>query len=114
VAVALLSRAGLVIETAENGREAVEKVRDTNYDLILMDIQMPEMDGLEATRLIRSMERSANNPCETPILAMTANVFEEDRRACMDDFVAKPVDPDNLYSTLNEWLSKREIEPELK
>ena len=77
------------VDSAHNGREAVDMIRTTPYDLVLMDVQMPVMNGQEATRLIRKLPGRA----ATPILAMTANAYEEDRRACfeagMNDFVAK-------------------------
>jgi PAS domain S-box-containing protein len=108
VAVALLTSAGLVVDTAENGRVAVDKVRTGAYDMVLMDMQMPEMDGLEATRIIRSTVSSK----DLPILAMTANVFEADRQSCMDagmnDFVAKPIDFEHLISAIAKWLPKQD------
>jgi len=107
VAVALLESADMVVDTAENGLEAVDMVNKTTYDLVLMDVQMPEMDGLEATRVICARPGVKR----LPILGMSANVFEEHRRACaeagMDGFVAKPVVPANLFSTVAHWLSEQ-------
>jgi CheY-like chemotaxis protein len=104
VAVELLHGAGLAVDTAQNGLEAVDMARTHDYDLILMDVRMPQMDGLEAARAIRAMSGWASKP----ILAMTANAFDDDRHACiragMDDFVAKPVDPATFYSMLLKWL----------
>ena len=104
VARALLSHAGLQADVASNGREAVEMVTRKDYALVLMDMQMPEMDGLAATRAIRQMPGRQN----LPILAMTANAFVEDRERCiaagMNDHVGKPIDPQALYATLLRWL----------
>jgi len=112
VSLAILGKTELVTDFAENGRQAVDMVRSIAYDLVLMDVRMPDMDGLDATRQIRSMEDSTASSKDLPILAMTANVFAEDKQACLDvgmnDFISKPVDPDNLFSMIAKWLPPEE------
>jgi len=105
----LLEEVGLSIELAEDGRVAVAMAQSGNYDLILMDMQMPKMNGIEATRAIRTLPGYAT----TPILAMTANAFDEDRQTClaagMNDHIGKPVDPEKLYETLLKWLPGSDV-----
>jgi CheY-like chemotaxis protein len=114
VAMALLADTGLNIDVVADGRDAVARATATPYDLILMDVQMSQMDGLEATRAIRALPQRAH----TPILAMTANAFEEDRRRCIDagmnDFIAKPVDPDTMFGKILRWLSASDAEGALQ
>lgn len=107
VTLSLLDDVGLVADVAADGAAALEMAREKDYALILMDMQMPHMDGLEATRRIRQLP----SPKRVPIVAMTANAFTEDRQRCleagMDDFIAKPVNPEILFGTLLHWLQKR-------
>ena len=106
VAQLLLEDAGLTVDVAVDGQEAVNKARDGDYALILMDVQMPVMNGIDATRTIRQLPGCS----DTPILAMTANAFDEDRERCLeagiDDHIGKPVAPDELYRILLNWLRK--------
>ncbi|HZX31533.1 MAG TPA: MASE3 domain-containing protein [Rhodocyclaceae bacterium] len=108
VALEVLADTGLIVDVANNGLEAVHKATRNAYDLILMDMQMPKLDGLEATRQIRRVAGRES----VPVLAMTANAFGEDRDKCreagMDDFLSKPVDPGVLYASLLKWLEARE------
>ncbi|HEU6437212.1 MAG TPA: response regulator [Nitratidesulfovibrio sp.] len=111
VALGLLAEAGLVPDAAEDGAQAVRMVMEGHYDLVLMDVQMPVMDGYEATRTIR---RTLGADL-LPIVAMTANAMQGDREAClaagMNDHVAKPIDPDDLFAALIRWLPKRGDSP---
>lgn len=105
LAVALLDGTGLLVDTAADGLEALQKATSTPYALILMDLQMPRLDGLDATRQILALPGHEGNR----IIAMTANIFDEDRLACeqagMVDFVSKPIDPPALFKTLARWLA---------
>ncbi|MHC4089014.1 MAG: response regulator [Planctomycetota bacterium] len=111
VAEELLSRAGIVLDIAENGRIALEKVRRQDYDAILMDMQMPEMDGLEATRRVRAEFPDRH----LPIIALTANAMRGDLESCleagMDDYVSKPIDRQQLFLTLRKWLPSTLVAP---
>jgi CheY-like chemotaxis protein len=101
----LLEDVGLKVDLANDGKEALALAGQHRYALILMDMQMPKLNGVEATRAIRALPGYAT----TPILAMTANAFDEDRQVCidagMDDHIGKPVDPDRLFEALLKWLS---------
>ncbi|MDQ7822309.1 MAG: response regulator [Candidatus Eremiobacteraeota bacterium] len=107
VATELLEKAGLVVTVAGNGLKGVEAVAKDDYDIVLMDIQMPEMDGFEATRQIRAGGRT-----DIPVVAMTANAMAGDRErsieAGMNDHVTKPIDPDELFSALLRWIKPGE------
>ncbi len=110
VAEEILGVAGFMVDMADDGLQAIEMARSTHYDLILMDMQMPVLDGLEATRKIRLIPGQES----VPILAMTANAFAEDKQRCiqagMNDFLTKPVMPQVLYATLLKWFQHRKID----
>ena len=106
-----LRDAGLQVDVVGNGREAIDLALREPYDLILMDMEMPEVNGIEATRALRA----ASTQHTVPIVAMTANAFEEDRRACieagMDEFLSKPIDPPVLYSLVGRMLDGQRAQP---
>jgi len=110
VAVGLLEMRGHQVEVAGDGKQAVSAWENNSFDLILMDVQMPEMDGFEATKAIREKE----NETETyiPIIAMTANAMKGDRERCleagMDGYIPKPIERDKLYEAIDEFSSKEE------
>jgi two-component system, sensor histidine kinase and response regulator len=107
VAIGLLEDAAIQVDLAENGEIAVRMASENDYDAVLMDMQMPVMDGIEATRAIRSDPRFQN----LPIIAMTANAMAADREKClkagMNDHIGKPIDPDQLFSVLLRWAGRR-------
>ena len=107
VTVSTLETAGVISTIAENGQVAIDQLNKNRYDLVLMDVQMPIMDGLEATRHIREM----GNPVS--IIAMTANVFKEDQDDClkagMNDFVSKPIDPQHFFGTIIKWIPEKPV-----
>ena len=107
VALGLLKKLGLSADVVDNGAEAFAALQERAYDLVLMDVQMPVMDGLEATLAIRAPGSAARNP-QVPIIAMTAHAMQSDRDKCfeagMNDYVSKPVSPQALLEALNRWL----------
>jgi CheY-like chemotaxis protein len=104
VVVRRLERSGYAVDVAVNGLEALDALAKAEYDLVLMDCQMPEMDGYSATEEIRRREGASKH---TTIIAMTANALEGDRDLClaagMDDYISKPIDWDELKATLARW-----------
>jgi two-component system, sensor histidine kinase and response regulator len=114
VAIGLLEDAAIQVDLAENGEIAVRMAQQNDYDAVLMDMQMPVMDGIEATRAIRSDPRFQN----LPIIAMTANAMAADREKClnagMNDHIGKPIDPDQLFSVLLRWAGRRKDEATLE
>ncbi|MDR2149737.1 MAG: response regulator [Spirochaetaceae bacterium] len=106
IVIGILEETGITIECAENGSRAVQLFTHNDYDIVLMDIQMPVMDGFEATRTIRKLKKASAAAC--PVIAMTANAFKEDVHACleagMNDHIAKPIDIQHLFSTLSKYL----------
>jgi CheY-like chemotaxis protein len=108
VARELLEGAGLPVAIATNGEEAVGAVKKKDFEAVLMDVQMPVMDGYQATREIRKDERLKG----LPIIAMTAHAMTGDREKClkagMNDYVSKPIDPDELFFTLVKWIKPGE------
>ncbi len=107
VAARMLERFGYIVDLVANGREAVESVRQLPYDLVLMDCQMPEVDGYEATRQIRALEDDGRH---VPVIALTANALIGDRDRCldagMDDYLSKPITPECLGRKLSSWLGR--------
>jgi two-component system, sensor histidine kinase and response regulator len=114
VAIGQLEDAEIAVDLAENGEIAVRMVQNKDYDLVLMDMQMPVMDGIEATRVIRADPRFNS----LPIIAMTANAMAADRDRCleagMNDHIAKPIDPEQLFRVLLRWTEDRGIEHRLE
>jgi two-component system, sensor histidine kinase and response regulator len=107
VAAELLRDAGLVVEIAGNGRIALEMAQSRSYDIVLMDMQMPEMNGIEATYALRALPELV----KLPVVAMTANAMQADRERCLEagmvDFVSKPIEPDALFKTLLRWIKPK-------
>ncbi|OPY75713.1 MAG: Virulence sensor protein BvgS precursor [Syntrophorhabdus sp. PtaU1.Bin058] len=111
IASELLTGAGFTVDVADNGLKSIGMLDQRRYDMVLMDMQMPVMDGATATREIRKDERFR----DLPIVAMTANVMEADIRKCleagMNDHIGKPIDPDDLFAKLLKWIKPREAQP---
>ncbi|MDY6838910.1 MAG: response regulator [Thermodesulfobacteriota bacterium] len=106
VAMNILKKSGYRADTAANGKEAIKALEEASYDLVLMDIQMPELDGFEATSIIRDPDSKVRNH-QIPVIAMTAHAMKEDRHRCldngMDDYTSKPIDPEELIEKIQKW-----------
>jgi PAS domain S-box-containing protein len=104
LAATLLKKAGFLVDAVENGKLAIQALRQKAYDLVFMDVQMPEMDGFKATKAIRQMEGQTRH---TPIIAMTAHAMKGDRERCleagMDDYISKPIDPSMVFKVIEKW-----------
>ena len=112
LAIAVLEQAGFEVVSVTNGREAVKQWQSTIFDCILMDIQMPEMDGFAAVRRIRELEKGSGR--HIPIIAMTAHAGKDDRATClqagMDDYIAKPVNTAQLFTIMSRHIDHNFLE----
>jgi PAS domain S-box-containing protein len=115
VALGLLEDLGLSADVAQNGQEALERIGQTAYDVVLMDVQMPILDGIEAVRRIRADERAANAARRLPVVAMTAHAMDGDKSRClsagMDDYLCKPLVPAAFRAMLSRWLAPGDDAP---
>jgi hypothetical protein len=108
IAVFLLTKHGATVVTAMNGADAIEKLQEDSFDIVLMDLQMPEMDGFEATQYIRNTLKS-----NIPVLALSASNYEDEIEKClkagMNGCIAKPIDADMLYNTIKKLAGEQQI-----
>lgn len=115
LALKILEKGGFYADSVSNGKEALEALNSTFYDIVLMDVQMPEMDGFEATAQIRKMQGSNDH---IPIIAMTAHAMKGDEKRCleagMDDYISKPINPQKLFEVINKWAGLNEELPKAK
>ena len=106
LATAMLKKGNMTVEVANNGLDAIHALSDHAFDVVLMDVQMPVMDGLEATRSIRDVLQFQ----DLPVIAMTANAMRGDRERCieagMNDYLTKPIDREAMYRTIGRWLNQ--------
>jgi two-component system sensor histidine kinase/response regulator len=111
IAQAMLLQLGHVVDTVQNGQAALEALQNVAYDLVFMDVQMPELDGFEATRAIRHLRGPA---AKVPIIAMTAHAMVGDRERCieagMDDYVSKPIKRESLEKVVSLWIQRRDLQ----